>query len=191
MGNDSVSSSGMSGLGTGLQIAGILGQTVGAYKKSSLEQTAYEFQSQVAKRNAGIAQLQASDALNRGAKTENAVRQKTAQLKGAQRADLAARNIDLGSGSALDILTSTDHMGEIDALKARDNANKEAWGYGVQAQNYADDSKLLDWRGSQQSPVSDAASTLLTGAGHVASSWYAMRNRTLGTPSTFSYGGDL
>lgn len=189
MGSETMGKDVMSGLGTGLQIAGIFGQTKGAYEKSSLERTGYEFQSQVAKRNEGIARQQASDALTRGANTENVVRHRTAKLKGAQVADLAARNLDLGSGSALEILTSTDYMGEVDALKARDNANKEAWGYGVQADNYADNAALLNWRAGHQNPASDAMSTLLTGAGQVASSWYSMRNRISGSDSTYDYGG--
>lgn len=168
------------GIGTGLQIAGIFGQASAARKKSSLERTAYEYQSKVAKTNEGIARMQAADAIIRGQDNENTVRQKTAQLKATQVAALAARNIDLGSGSPLEILTTTDFMGERDARTVRDNAAKEAWSHDVQAGAYADDAAMLDWRAKQQTPTADAFSTLLTGAGQVASSWYAMRNRTTG-----------
>lgn len=179
-GNKSKTAETVGGIGTGLQIAGVIGATSGAYKKSNLEQTGYEFQSGVAKKNAGIARQQAEDAILRGERTENNVRQKTAQLKGNQIATMAARGLDLGVGSPLDILVGTDYMGERDALLVRDNANKEAWGYEVAAGNYDDNARMLDWRAKQQSPVSDAASTLLTGIGTVASSWYSMRNRTTG-----------
>lgn len=183
MGIESAGGSGNLGgmIGTGLQIAGTLGQTFGAYKKSSGEQTGYEFQSGVAKRNAELERIQASDALVRGATNENTVRHKTKQLKSTQIADLAARNLDISTGSALDILTSTDYMGERDALTTRDNANREAWGHGVQAANFDSNAGFLDWRADQQSPVLDAAGTLLTGAGRVASSWYSMRNSRTGS----------
>ncbi len=168
-------------IGTGLQVAGMLGQTFGSYKKSSGEKTGYQLQAQIAKQNEAIAKSQAGDAIVRGQTTENNVRQKTAHLKSAQIADLAARGIDLSSGSALDILTSTDVMGERDALTARDNANREAWGHEVAAVNASNNAEMLDWRAEQQSPGMDATATLLGGAGKVASSWYAMRNAKTGT----------
>lgn len=184
MGMDSGASAGtMGNIGSGLQIAGVIGQTLGAYKKSSGEQNAYEFQSKVAKKNAAIAEVQAKDAMLRGENAEQVTRTKTANLKGTQRASLAARGIDLGEGSALNILTDTDFMGERDALLVHDNANKEVWGLRNTAQNYTDNAMLLDWRAQQQSPAGDAFGTLLTGAGRVASSWYALRNRTTGTSS--------
>lgn len=167
-------------IGTGMQAAGVIGQTVGAYKKSSGEQTAYEFQSQVAKNNAAVAEMQAKDAILRGQTAEQNTRLKTANLKGTQQASLAARGIDLGEGSALNILTDTDFMGERDALLTRDNAAKEVWGIRNTERNFNDNAALLDWRAQQQSPIADAAGTLLTGAGKVASSWYALRNRTTG-----------
>lgn len=176
-------SGGIGAIGTGLQIAGIFGSASAAYKKSTLEKTGYEFQSKVAANNAIIAEQQAGDAITRGQTNENTVRQNTAQLKSTQVASLAARNLDMGSGSPLDILTSTDYMGEVDALKVRNNATKEAWGDRVNAQSATDASRMLSWRSEQQSPTQDAFSTLLTGAGTVASSWYAMRNRT-GTSNT-------
>lgn len=179
-GDTSTTASSIGDAGMGLQIAGVLGGAVGSYRKATLEKTGYDYQSRIAKSNAGLARQQADDALHRGATTENNVRLKTAQLKGNQVANLAARNIDLGEGSALEILTTTDFMGERDALMARDNANKEAWGYNVQAQNADSNADFLAWRGDNVRPGADAAATLLTGGGTVAASWYVMRNRTSG-----------
>lgn len=174
----------MGSIGTGLQVAGVIGSTIGAYKKSSGEQQGYQFQSAVARKNATIADMQAKDAMLRGAKDEQNVRMRTAQIAGTQRASLAARGIDIGEGSPLNILTDTSFMGERDALTARDNAAKEVWGYQTQAQNMRDNADLLDWRGNQISPTGDAVATLLTGGGKVASSWYALRNTKTGTSDT-------
>jgi len=208
------------GLGTGLQIAGMFDLAASAYDKSSLEGQAYGFQSQIARRNvtiakyqasdallrgkanATIAKYQASDALLRGATNENVSRHKTAQLKSTQTAELAARNIDLGSGSALDILTSTDFMGERDALTVRDNANKEAWGHQVEASNFNAnaskeawghqveasnfnaDADLLAWRAGEQNPGGAAYTSLLGTAGKVAPGWYTMANARTGVATS-------
>lgn len=165
-------------LGTGLQLAGVIGSTVGAYKKSSGEQQGYQFQSTIAKKNAAIAEMQSKDAMLRGVKDEQNVRMRTAQVASTQRASMAARGIDIGEGSPLNILTDTAFMGERDALTARDNSAKEVWGFQTQAQNYRDNASVLDWRADQTSPGTDAFATLLTGGGKVASSWYSLRNTT-------------
>lgn len=180
MGAETISPSTVGNIGMGAQVLGMITQTAGSYKKSSGEQQGYEYQSKIARNNADITEQQAHDAMLRGQQTENNVRTRTANLKGSQRASLAARGIDLGVGSALNILTDTDFMGERDALIARDNANKEVWGLRTQAQNYQSNADMLAWRSGQQDPVMDAAGTFLTGAGRVASSWYSMRNAKTG-----------
>jgi hypothetical protein len=158
-----------------LQVAGVVGSTVAAYQKSKAEQDAYEYRSRIAANNAQLADWQAADAVTRGQDAENRQRQKTAQLKGTQRASLAARGIDLGEGSALDILTGTDVLGETDALTLRANAAREAWGYRAQANQYRNDAAMSSRMASSRSPFGDAVGTLLTSGGTVAAKWYGMR----------------
>ena len=163
-------------LGQGLQIGGVLTQAFGAYQQSQAQQQAYAYQAAVAANNAAAAEIAAQDALRRGQKEEQNVRLKTAALRGSQRASLAARGIDLGEGSALDILTTTDFMGERDALTTRDNAEKEAWGHRVRGAGLAADAGLLSNAASNINPFASAAGTLLTGASGVASSWAKWKN---------------
>src|SRR3546814_20670265 len=70
-----------------------------------------------------------------GAVQEEQHRAKVRQLAGAQRADFAARGIDLRSGVVQDLVGETYTMGEADALTIRFNAMTEAWGYRTQAVN--------------------------------------------------------
>ena len=86
-------------------------------------------------RNAKIAEMQATDATNRGAIDEKKARQLTEQVIGSQRVSLAAQGVDINRGSALDIQANAAYLGELDALTIRNNAVKEAWGYRVQAQD--------------------------------------------------------
>lgn len=158
--------------GLGLSAAGAVTGAMGAYNKSKSDKAAYNYQAAVQRNNAQLAEWQAQDALSRGQQVENQQRHKTAQLKGTQRALMAARGIDLNEGSALNILTDTDFMGDIDALVIRDNAAREAWGFRQNAQGARDDASLLSSRADAESPGFAATSSLLGSAGSVASSWY-------------------
>jgi len=161
-------------LSSGLQVAGVLSGARGAASSAAASQQAYEYQAAVNRNNAQVAQWQAQDAIQRGAQAEQQQRLKVAQLKGTQRASLAARGVSLAEGSALNILQDTDYMNELDSLTIRDNAAREAWGHRVQASNYSNDAALLSNRAaSSQSASSAGLSSLLAGAGQVASSWYA------------------
>lgn len=76
--------------------------------------------------NAREQENQATDVLNKGTEDENIHRQKTADFKAKQRAQLAASGIDIDSGSAADIQQDTDLLGEVDALRIRKNAQGQA-----------------------------------------------------------------
>jgi len=168
------------------QVAGVVSQTIGAYKKSSGTKYGFEFQSMVAKRNADIAEMQAADAMLRGQKDEQAVRQGGANVESSQRASFAARGLDLTEGSPLNILTDTRYLTARDVATTRDNTNKEVWALKNQAQNYTMNGQLLQYRADLESPMAEAGGTLLTGAGKVAGSWYALRNRTVTPGSAYS-----
>ncbi len=147
----------------GMQAAGLALSGIGAYTSVVSQQNA-------AKANAEIAGYRAADAADRGAKTEQAIRMKAAGLKGSQTATLASRGLDLGGGSALDILTGTDYMLESDVATAQDNTAKEIWGYKTQGAQYE--------AAASRSPFLEAGGTFLSGAGSVADSWYRYRLAT-------------
>jgi hypothetical protein len=171
-----VSTSTLANASLGLTAAGAGMSVMGAYGKAGSTQAAYEYQAQVAQNNAIAAEWQAQDAITRGQVAEARQRMNTAQLKGTQRASLAARGLDLGEGSALNILTDTDYMGELDALTIRDNAAREAWGYRENAKGAMSDAAMMRMRASAESPAMAATGSLLSGATSVASSWYGLKN---------------
>lgn len=115
--------------------------------------------------NAALADQQAADALARGQSNEFNSRLKTAQLKGTQTARMAANGVALDSGSPLDVLTSTDEMGAVDANTIRDNAAKEAYGYKTQAANFRAQAGAAN-------PWAAGVSSLIGASGQVAARWY-------------------
>ena len=80
-----------------------------------------KFQEDVADYNARVAENEAEATRNAGVEAENAQRRKTAQLLAKQRAQLGAANVDLSSGSPLQIQQDTELFGEVDALRVRSN----------------------------------------------------------------------
>lgn len=158
--------------GTAAQGAGTVVSAVGSYNQARGQQNALDYESAVASNNAKIADYQAQLAIQNGQTQEENQRLKTAAMFGTQRAGLAANGVDLGSGSANEVLATTSMMGERDALTIRDNAARQAWAYRNQAAGYLAESQADSGAAKAISPAFSAAGSLLTGAANVASGWY-------------------
>lgn len=158
-------------IGFGLQAFGAISNYQSATSASAAQQQAYQYQAAVARNNQQIAEWQAQSALQAGAYQVQRQQLNTAQLMGTQRASLAARGIAIDQGSALNILLDTDFMGRLDAQTIKSNAEKEAWGYRVQAQNAAGNAGMYSARAGASRPAYAGLTSLLTDAPRVASSW--------------------
>lgn len=166
-----------------LMAAGAASNTIGSYFTARGQQTALRYQADIADTNARLSELSAQSELLRGQREEQASRLRTAQLKSTQRAALAANGIDLGQGSAAEILTSTDFMGEVDANTIAANAVRQAWGYRTQGMNFQNEALMKRSTAGAINPGMTAATTLLGEAGRVATSWYTMDKLGAFTPS--------
>lgn len=92
--------------------------------KSQREQAKYE--AGVANYKARVAENDAQRARNEGVEEENIKRQATAELLSKQRAQLGAANVQLTTGSALQLQEETVMLGEADALRIRSNFEEKA-----------------------------------------------------------------
>lgn len=116
-------------------------------------------------RDALVAELQARDAESRGGIEEQRYRRQLAQIAGAQRAEIGARNVRR-SGTALDLLTDTAQVGEEDVLTIRNEAAREAWGYRTRA----DESRR--WGAtSRRNANMQAGATLVSGGAQAYGMW--------------------
>ena len=156
----------------GMQAAGAAMGTVGSYYSAQNTKSNLQMQANLADTNAQIAELGAQSALAQGAKEEQRSRLQTTALKKSQRVALAANGVDLGQGSAAELLTSTDLMGDIDANTIKANAVRNAWGYRTQATNYQNQALMNRASAGAISPGAGAVASLLGGAGSVGQSWY-------------------
>jgi hypothetical protein len=113
-------------------LAGLAGTAVSGIAQVNAQRAA-EAQD---KNNAIIAQRNAEDARNRGIVAEQNKQLETKQMIAKQVNVLSERSIDVGSGSALDIIGDTAMFGKLDALTTRGNFEREAIADETQKYNF-------------------------------------------------------
>jgi hypothetical protein len=152
-----------------------------AKKSGEAGQAAANSQADLADYNAAVADVQAQDAVTRGAQEEARFRSGVRGMVGTQRAGFAAGNIDVGSGSAVDVQADTAYLGELDALQIKTNAAREAWGFTIQAQDLRKRAEIarktgvfLEATGRTQATTAyiGGATSLVTGAANLYSAKY-------------------
>lgn len=174
-GGGSLSGIDFSHVGLAFGIAGALSSAFGSYFGASAQKTVLRSQANIQDINARLAEQSAQYELEKGARKEQASRMHTANIKSSQRANLAASGVDLGSASAVELLTSTDVMGELDAQQIKKDAIYSAYGYRTQGAGYSSDASMKRAIASGMSPYGSATNSLLSGAGNVAQTWYMMK----------------
>lgn len=117
--------------------------------------------------NQRIADAVAADTIHKGNKDAQEVARRAALLKADQRSTMAARGLDLTTGTPSDILDQTDFFGEIDAEQTRYNARKDAWSVENQGRNVAATAAA-----NTAAARGKAAGTLLSSGGVIADRWY-------------------
>ena len=157
-----------------LQLGGILSGVAGSFYSAKSQRSSLKFAADMAKINARIAETGAQSVLAQGEREAGALALRYGQMKGSQRAAMAANGVDLGSGSAAEIQASTDLLKETDLNTIQANAVRSAWGYRLQATNYENSALVGEATAGGISPGASAATSLLGGAGAVASSWYRL-----------------
>jgi hypothetical protein len=166
------------GLAAGAQISGSGVKAVGAYSSARSQKSSLLYQASIDDLNAQQAELSAQQEMARG---DAAIAQSTAragQIKSAQRASMAANGIDLGEGSAVDVLTTTDVLKEEDTNTLHANALRSAWGMRTQATNFKNDARMKRTSADSISPGLAAATSLLGSASSTAQSFYSMKKGT-------------
>lgn len=147
----------------GMGTAGAIVQAGGAYAQAQGQRSALEYQASVAQFNSKVAGWQASDAIRNGQTAEENQDLKTGAIISTQRAALAANGVDLGSGNANEVLTTSKFMGNRDALQIHDNAVMQAWGFRTQAANYTGQAGMLGAISDNIHPLLSAGTTFLSG----------------------------
>lgn len=154
-----------------MQTASLVSSVAGTALQASGQAAAAEAQRQAAEYNRKVALIQADDALNRGSLEQEAAGRKISQLRGQQRANMAANGLDLSMAdqSPDAILAQTDYYGLEDQRTIANNANREA-------ANFKNRANLYAAQANDSSSLMIAGGSMLTGAGVVADKWYRYNN---------------
>ena len=172
----------------GLQAVGAVVGFLGRRQEGANQQQFNNYQAAISRNNAIIAENNRINALNlaedarkRGGADAATFSAKVRRLQGQQKAVLAANGVLVEAGSALDITQETTNIGQLDALTIRSNAEREALGFEQQASNFGAQAaqseaganlQILAGQNAASAANGRALSSLLTGAGSVASKWY-------------------
>jgi len=161
-----------------LSFAGAMSQARGQRQAAAARAEQYRYQAKVDENNRKVSLWKAQDAIARGKKEEAIHRTKVSQLKGRQRSVLAASGVVVDQGSALDILQDTAMLGELDALTIRSNAEREEYEHKVRASNIGANKQMNLLAASNAIRAGKTASmtSLLQGAGSMATKWYDYKN---------------
>lgn len=136
-----------------------------------------KYEQGVAEYNARVAENRAQETRRAGVEAENIQRERTAQLLAKQRAQLGAANVELTSGSPLQLQEETVTLGEADALRIRSNFEAQAASLETGAALTTSRGEAAAALGGQQAVgtiLSGTAQTMNTGAFDtgVSDTWY-------------------
>ncbi len=163
----------IAGVGYGIQAVGQIKAGNAAKRAGTAQREAAESEAALQDYNAGVADLQSKDAIERGQVEEQKFRSGVRVMIGSQRAAAAGGNVDVNYGSPVDVQADAAFLGEQDALTIRNNAAREAWGYDVQASDLRKRAEIarkegvyLEAAGKQQQTASRyaAAGTIIGGS---------------------------
>jgi len=170
-------------------IGGAVTGAIGSYyaaqsQKAQLDSQAssMRFQSDISELNAAQAEFTAQQIMRAGNLKQGQISLRAGKIKSSQRASMAARGIDLGVGSAVETIATTDLMKEIDMLTVNADTVRSAESARQQRQNYLTASAMQDVSASNLagsastiSPFMAAGTSILGSAGSVANAWYQDR----------------
>lgn len=146
-------------------------KAIGAWSEAQGQRTQLGLDAKLADLNAQMKEQQARDTLMAGERQSQAIMMQTAQTKSSQRTALAANGVALDSDSAVNLLSSTDYLGEVDRNTNAANTLRDAMGVRMDAVNYRNQALMDRATRKTISPTMSAVTSLIGSASSVADSW--------------------
>lgn len=152
----------------------------GAYTQAKAAKSSANYQADVDEQNAKAQERNAQDIEARGREEQDRYRRRLAQMMGSQRVQLAGTGVDIGSGSALDLMADTAGEGARDVATIGQNTARDAYGARVGAMSAQAQANIGRATASGISPGLQTGTSLMSGATQFGDQWY-----------TFKKNGDL
>ncbi len=173
-------------IGTIASIGGTIMSASSAAQQAQATKQASEYQAQVAQVNAQIAKQNAAISAASGEQQAASESMKAREQVGAIKAAQAAGNVDVTTGSAVDVRSSAAELGQLNTLTTLSNQAQKTYGFQSQATGYEAQSGLYSMQASQAAASEPyaVAGSLLTGASSTAKGITDMyKSGLLGSPS--------
>lgn len=161
----------LANLGLGGTVFGAVTGAFGSFYAAKSKKADLEFQADLSDINSRILEQGAQSALLQGQHETMRVTMRAGQVKAGQRASMAANGIDLGVGSAAEVVASTDIMKEVDTNTIKANAVRSAFGYRTQAVGAKNEGIMARAQAGGINPLASGVGTLLSSAESVAKAW--------------------
>ena len=177
--------------GFAVKYAAVAATAYSVYSSVQQSKQNAEAQKGTAEYNTRVAENDAQRSRNIANEKENALRLKNARLLSKQRAQLGAANIDLSSGSALQLQEDTINLGEADALRIRRTGDSQFSGLMQESELETAKGDLAESQGRF-----NIAGSLLSGAGDfmdtgVADKWFTPKSAGNNNPLNLRAGQGL
>ena len=127
---------GLAGISAGAAVAGVALSAASSISSGIAQSHAAAYQAAVARNNQIEAQQNATYAIQSGVTKDEEAGQKAAAQEGAVKAGIAADNIDVNTGSAVDVEKSQRETGLLSEETVSNNAALQAYGYQTQATGF-------------------------------------------------------
>ena len=175
-------------IGIGASLAGGILGAQGAEKSGAAQQQMYNYQARVAQINSQIDLQNADYARNQGEISAMQFGMKAREQQGQIITAQAASNLDINSGSNLDVQRSQRDLAQRDITQIRSNAAKTAYDFDVKSTMDLNQSTLDVMAGANAKTAGDiqAMSSILGTVGSVSSKW--MQGSQSGMFSSFGVG---
>ena len=146
---------------------------VGAMTNANAQASAAEYSAQVAANNARIANQNAEYAAQAGSEKETEASLKSREAVARATTGAAANGVDVGSGSAADVIKSTRQVGTLNTETVANNAALQVYGFRSQATGYEAQSQLDMTQAANARTAGGFAAfgDLLSGFSSVGSKW--------------------
>lgn len=168
--------------------ASVISAIINGFTQANAYKAQGEYASTIAGTNAKIAQLQEEETLQAGDVAASRETLKAQQVQGALRASQGASGIDVSSASSVLARNAVRSASEQDALTIRNNAQRRAWGYKMQALNDTYAGKFAKLTASTQSDQSILTGGLKAVSGPLAiESNYLRWSRGMGGASSLPF----
>ena len=160
-------------IGMGASLAGGILGAEGAKQSAAATQQSYNYQAGVAKINSQIDLQNKEYALNYGEIQATQYGLKERQQEGQIKVAQSASNLDVNSGSAVDVQQSQRKLGQMDMTQIRSNAAKTAYDFDVKSTMDLNQSTLDVMAGQNAKSAGDiqAMASIVGSVGSVSSKW--------------------